>query len=394
MAQPKLPVQALVHAFHCRDANCVEQFGNALNPLPCGEAKAVVRRMKAHVESCFVRRHAAFIHQQSQQQGQADVSACKVCRLWDALHRTTSKEQVQELVDAAWHGRAADVTRLLAEATTFPITHFVNTPAPTEDDGRVTALAAASSRGHAEVVTLLLAADADVDLAGANWGVTPLWFACRNGHTDVVTLLLAADADVNRAMHTPPPIQTGPPPMGVACKEGHLDIVQLLSSYGASRTLPHAAPFDTAEHVATHSGQHEIAAWLVRSRDWSRLHHLEVLTPDRALELLRAGAHLHAAAAPGGETPLDRAKELCSTGAAAAGSAAHVVLEWGAPWSRQTHKFYPPEVRARVVEVLLRPCALFSRKDPRMHEGYGATAMVDAFEASLVKYVVASAEWR
>ena len=79
--------------------------------------------------------------------------------------------------------------------------------------------------------------------------------------------------------------------------------------------------------------------------------------------------------------------------------AAHVVLEWGAPWSRQTHRFYPPKVRARVVEVLLRPCALFSRKEGsfeemRMHEGYGPTAMTDAFEASLVKYVVASAEWR
>ena len=84
---------------------------------------------------------------------------------------------------------------------------------------------------------------------------------------------------------------------------------------------------------------------------------------------------------------------LCRSGAAAAGSAAHVVLEWGVPWSRQTHRFYPPEVRARVVEVLLRPCALLSRKDPRF-EGYGATAMVDAFEESLVKYVVASAAWR
>ena len=176
MAQPKLPVQALVHAFHCRDANCVEQFGNALTPLSCGEAKNTVRRMKAHVDTCFVRRHAAFIHQQSQQQGQADFSACKVCKLWDALHRTTSKEQVQELVDAAWHGRAADVTRLLAEATTFPITHFMNTPAPTKDDGRLTALAAASTRGHADIVTLLLAAGADVDLARER-GATPLFFA-------------------------------------------------------------------------------------------------------------------------------------------------------------------------------------------------------------------------
>ena len=89
-------------------------------------------------------------------------------------------------------------------------------------------------------------------------------------------------------------------------------------------------------------------------------------------------------------TPLDWAKDLCSTGAADAGSAAHVVLEWGAPWTRHTHDFYPPKVRARVVEVLLRACALFfSGKDDRK-----ATEMVDAFEASLVKYVVASAEWR
>ena len=49
-----------------------------------------------------------------------------------------------------------------------------------------------------------------------------------------------------------------------------------------------------------------------------------------------------------------------------------------------------PGLAARVVEVLLRPCALFFfHKDSRM-----ATEMVDAFEASLVKFVVASAEWR
>ena len=34
-----------------------------------------------------------------------------------------------------------------------------------------------------------------------------------------------------------------------------------------------------------------------------------------------------------------------------------------------------------------------SRKDPRCAD-YPPQAMVDAFEASLVKYVVASAEWR
>ena len=89
-------------------------------------------------------------------------------------------------------------------------------------------------------------------------------------------------------------------------------------------------------------------------------------------------------------TPLGRAKFLCMTGRADAGSASHVLLELGAPWSRQTHKFYPPAVRARVREVLLRPCALFFyHKNHRM-----ATEMVDAFEVSLVKFVVASAYWR
>ena len=116
------------------------------------------------------------------------------------------------------------------------------------------------------------------------------------------------------------------------------------------------------------------------------------LSPWNLLDLLMLGfiAAVVALRATGDPTPRDRAKALCSTGTVAAGSAAHIVLERGAPWSRQTHRFYPPAVRARVVEVLLRPCALFfSGKDDRK-----ATEMVDAFEASLVKYVVASAEWR
>ena len=164
--------------------------------------------------------------------------------------------------------------------------------------------------------------------------------------------------------------------MLIACHHGHLGIVQLLSSYGARRTFPFPAPYDTAEHLAAFKGHADLRDWLILSRLWTTpLHHLEVLTPERALALLRDGADLHAdgadlhaAAAPGEggvpQTPLDRAKELCMTGRAAAGSAAHVVLEWGAPWSRQTHRFYPPAVRARVVEVRVRPCALFSAQGP------------------------------
>ena len=57
----------------------------------------------------------------------------------------------------------------------------------------------ACQHGHIEIVTKLLAANADVKQA-INTGSTPLYIACENGHTEVVTTLLAADADVNRTL--------------------------------------------------------------------------------------------------------------------------------------------------------------------------------------------------
>ena len=90
------------------------------------------------------------------------------------------------------------------------------------------------------------------------------------GYTEIVKKLLAANASVDQADND------GDTPMAVACENGHLGCVQLLSSYGASRTLtPTLAPNDTAEHLATHRGHHDVAAWLVTSRHWSLLHHLE-----------------------------------------------------------------------------------------------------------------------
>ena len=82
------------------------------------------------------------------------------------------------------------------------------------------------------------------------------------------------------------------------------------------------------------------------------LHHLEFLTAERALALLRGGADIHAAAAPGGPTPLSLARELAAAGGAAEGTAAFLVLEAAKPWSRQTHKYFPDPARARAAELL------------------------------------------
>ena len=149
--------------------------------------------------------------------------------------------------------------------------------------------------------------------------------------------------------------------MVIACYEGHLGCVQLLSSYGACRTFPFAAPWETAEHLATHRGHHDIAAWLVRTRLWSTaLHHLELLTPERALVLLRAAPFiLDVAAEPGVPTPLSLARALEAAGGAAEGTAAFLVLEAAKPWSRKTHKYFPALARAPV--ELLRVGQWFKR---------------------------------
>ena len=129
--------------------------------------------------------------------------------------------------------------------------------------------------------------------------------------------------------------------MYVACYNDHLGVQLLLLRRPPH--LPHPRAGDTAEHLAM--GHHNIAAWLGTSRNWTWLHHLDFLT----------AAHAHAAArrrpnATGGLTPLDRAKEPVRR-PRPAGTAAHIVLEWGAPWSRTTHKFYPPGC-ARVAALM------------------------------------------
>ena len=91
--------------------------------------------------------------------------------------------------------------------------------------------------------------------------------------------------------------------------------------------------------------------------------------------------------------PFGRATLLCNTGAAAAGSAAHVVLEWGAPWSRQTHRFYPPAVRARVAELMRVAQAIKRGKAAYKVDGAlvgyeNPGSVADVFEACVIPHMV------
>ena len=289
---------------------------------------------------------------------------------------------------ACHKGHIEEVTTLLAENAD------VNRVAL----GGITPLYAACHNGHIEVVATLLAENADVNKAD-NDGDTPLYAACGNGRAEVVATLLAENADVNQAAND------GTTPLYVACENGDLGVVQLLSSYGASRIFTDTddnlleAPYDTAEHLAIEQGHHDTAAWLVTSRHWSLLHHLEFITTERALELLRDGVSTDAAA-PGDLTPLDRAKELCRSGAADAGSAAHVVLEWGAPWKQETHAFYPPAVRTCrvalmwIAQSIKRGKASYEVKVSEASYEALPAAFADVFESCVIPHLISSEAWR
>jgi ankyrin repeat protein len=246
-----------------------------------------------------------------------------------------------------------------------------------------TPLYAACEEGHAEVAALLLAANADVN-QGDNEGRTPLWIASQHGHPKVAEMLLAANAEVN-ANPISDAEDDGVPPLKVAIVNGHLGCVQVLSSYGASRVFVFG-PDDTAERCATEYGHHHILAYLIRSSDWSTpLHHLKILTPERAFVLLRGGADVDASAEPSGQTPLWIAQDLYAAGSAAVGTAAFLVLEAAKPWSRKTHQLFPAPARARVVELMLFG-ELLSREE--RFAAYGPQAVVDVWMTFVVPKAV------
>ena len=151
----------------------------------------------------------------------------------------------------------------------------------------VTPLFMACQHGHLKIARLLLEAGASVNQARDD-GTTPLFMACQKGHLEIVRLLLEAGAAPDQAA------DDGVTPLVVACYQGHLDVAKLLSSYGASRA---ATPFGTTVEAANSRGHADLAAWLVASRGWTPLQHLEAFPrlaaegvsalPSRPLPLFR-----------------------------------------------------------------------------------------------------------
>jgi ankyrin repeat protein len=118
--------------------------------------------------------------------------------------------------------------------------------------------------GHAEAVRRLLDAGANVD--GALHGLTPLMAAARGGHGDIVRILLAADAEVNlmsgpRRGCTDDAASTA---LTFAAGQGDLETVRLLISAGADVSARNGDN-ETALMRATQRGHTEVVKALLQA---------------------------------------------------------------------------------------------------------------------------------
>lgn len=275
------------------------------------------------------------------------------CRLADG---------VSPLLLASEAGQAACVRALLCAGASV---------AEAKDDG-VDALMLASKGAHTECVELLVGAGADVRRANSS-GVTALMLACSARCVAAALAILSAGADAAQADLMGRDALWWAP---------NLEVAQALCVAGASREQLFA------QDEALGRFPPECAAWLRASRRWcTPLHHLELLSAERARWLLASGADILAAAADGGAderlpTPLSRARELLAGGRRC--EAAQLVVDASLPWSPQSHALFPPAARARAAELLLLGHAL-SREE--RFEPHGGVALTDCW----VRHVLAHA---
>jgi hypothetical protein len=135
----------------------------------------------------------------------------------------------------------------------------------------------------------------------------------------------------------------------VSCQGGHLTTSMLLSSFGASRPttafggcLPRFAS-TWPDELAKRSGNTELVQWLRESANFTTpLQHIEVLTPARAVALLRSGSSPVA----GSPSAAERARKFPTD------ETAGLILRASAPWSPQTHRLWGARHRAFAVELL------------------------------------------
>eukprot|EP00729_Bicosta_minor_P014311 gene14311-biopygen31132 len=157
----------------------------------------------------------------------------------------------KQLCAAVRAGDVAAVRTLLAEEGADPA--VAGDGAPTWPPMHL-----AAEKGHVDVVTALVASNADVNQAMTTNGCTPVYVAAEKGHVDVVTALVAHNADVNQAKTT-----DGSTPVYVASQHGHVDVVTALVAHNADVNQAKTTDGSTPVYVAAWKGHVDVVTALV-----------------------------------------------------------------------------------------------------------------------------------
>ena len=175
-----------------------------------------------------------------------------------ALAATVTDAEINRLIEA---DDAGALQRAIGTEPGWTARTLFNTS--TEERGDLLTIAA--GQGAIHIVSVLLAAGADVngELPIARrenvWGHSPLYLACLHDKANVVRALLAAGADATRAD------AAGFGPLHVAAAFGRLESVQALIEAGVPADSP-SQRGDTALKFAVTKRQADVAIYLLGKR--------------------------------------------------------------------------------------------------------------------------------